>query len=66
MVGNLKMSHRHDEIIYASHDFQSLKGRLSRVSKKEKGDIFELFTKYFLLSHPEYKSTLKRAGSLVN
>ncbi|MBK8502163.1 MAG: DEAD/DEAH box helicase family protein [Saprospiraceae bacterium] len=26
---------------------------------KGKGDVFELFTKYFLQSHPEYTSTLK-------
>ena len=52
------MSIRHNQIINSSSDWQSLKGRITPLSKKEKGDVFELFTKYFLQSHPDYTSTL--------
>ena len=53
------MSKNSSDIIYNSIDWQSLKAKISTLSKKEKGDVFELFTKYFLQSHPDYTSTLK-------
>ena len=54
------MPNKLNQIIFSSQDWQSLKDKLSSLSKKEKGDVFELFTKYFLLSHPEYATTLKQ------
>ncbi|MBK7650022.1 MAG: hypothetical protein IPJ20_03665 [Flammeovirgaceae bacterium] len=53
------MAKNSNDIIYNSTDWQSLKDKISTLSKKEKGDIFELFTKYFLQSHPDYSTTLK-------
>ncbi len=54
------MSQKLHRIISNSSDWQSLRKALSSLSKKEKGDVFELFIKYFLQSHPDYASTLKQ------
>lgn len=54
------MSKRLNDTINNAPDWKSLKDKISTLSKKEKGDVFELFTKYFLQSHPDYVSTLKQ------
>ena len=52
------MSHGYNKIISSAADWQALKAEISTLPKKEKGDVFELFTKYFLQSHPDYTSML--------
>lgn len=49
-----------ENIIYQSLDWQDLKDKIGSLSNKEKGYIFEVFIKYFLQSHPDYVSTLRR------
>lgn len=50
------MTINRNRIIFDSVDWPTLKAKISILSKKEKGDVFELFIKYFLKSHPTYTS----------
>lgn len=46
------------------NSWQDFRNRLQALTKKQKGDSFESFTKYFLQLHPEYVTLLKNIWHL--
>jgi len=52
------------KILRQSSNWKELNSRLKGLSKKEKGDCFELLTKYFLQLHPNYLTKLRKVWLL--
>jgi superfamily II DNA or RNA helicase len=52
------------EILQNSRNWESFKSLLSGLSKKQKGDAFELLTKYYLQLYPTYTTLLKNVWLL--
>ena len=45
-------------ILKESNCWESFKSHLGPLSKKQKGDAFELLSRYYLQLHPSYKTQL--------
>jgi superfamily II DNA or RNA helicase len=48
------------QLLRRSNSWKEFKNHLNRVTKKEKGDCFEFFTKCFFQIHPTYSTKLKK------
>ncbi len=54
------------DILLKSNKWQDFKDYLGPLTKKQKGDCFEIFTQFFLELHPNYATKLKKVWRIRN